>query len=664
MNLTTDETHTSARAPHPAKRLAVAGVLLACAAGPALAAAAPEALVHRYLSLAVSPDGTRVASVEGDAPPSGRQPTVRDLVIRGAAGQGAVTVALPCGRVAECWPTSPVWSPDGRRLSFALRTPGSHARSIYSVGLDGGDVKKLLDFNGTITGLRYAKDGRLTMLATAGAVKEVGATEAGAPVTGDLSGPPLEQRIAVLDGETLSYASPPDLYVYEYDQAPGGDFIGTAAPGDGDDNWWVAKLYTFSAGAARVLYTPADPQHQIADPRVSPDGRSLAFISGLMSDFGSTGGDVYQLSMSGGAATNLTPGIHASATSIGWGCDGKLLVRLLAGDKTQIARIAATGGAPSILWSGQESLSGEDAGLSLGCPTGVTATAHESFTSPPEIEVGAIGGWHDITHINQGLTAPFDVRSLTWVSDGAQVQGWLLTPKGAPKSPSGKFALITQVHGGPAAANTPTFSGVGLDRAMLDRGYALFRPNPRGSFGQGEVFTQGNVRDLGHGDLRDILAGIDAAEKAAPIDDARLGITGGSYGGFMTMWSVTQTTRFKVGVAAAGVSDWLSYYGENGIDQWLTPYFGKSVYDDPEVYARSSPINYIKQVKTPVFEYVGANDVECPSPQTQEFWHALRDLGVPTQLAIYPGEGHGLRDPVHLADSERRTLEWFDHYLK
>jgi len=224
--------------------------------------------------------------------------------------------------------------------------------------------------------------------------------------------------------------------------------------------------------------------------------------------------------------------------------------------------------------------------------------------------------------------------------------------------------MITEVHGGPAAASTPTFAGVGLNRALLQRGYALFRPNPRGSFGQGEAFTQGNVRDLGHGDLRDILAGIDAAERAAPIDEARLGLTGGSYGGFMTMWAVTQTHRFKAGVAAAGIADWLSYYGENGIDQWLIPYFGTSVYDDPAVYARSSPITFIKAVKTPVFAYVGADDVECPSPQTQEFWHALRDLGVPTELAIYPGEGHGLRDPAHVADSERRTLDWFDRYLK
>jgi dipeptidyl aminopeptidase/acylaminoacyl peptidase len=224
--------------------------------------------------------------------------------------------------------------------------------------------------------------------------------------------------------------------------------------------------------------------------------------------------------------------------------------------------------------------------------------------------------------------------------------------------------MVTTVHGGPAGAQLPSFRGPGLQQKLLERGYAIFYPNPRGSFGQGERFTVANVQDFGHGDLRDILAGIDAAEKVAPIDDARLAITGGSYGGFMTMWTVTQTNRFKAGVASAGITNWQSYYGENGIDAWMLPYFGASVYKDPAVYAKSSPINFINNVRTPTFAYVGERDIECPAPQTEEFWHALKALGVPTSVMIYPGEGHGLRDPANTADAMRRTIEWFDRYLK
>jgi dipeptidyl aminopeptidase/acylaminoacyl peptidase len=227
-----------------------------------------------------------------------------------------------------------------------------------------------------------------------------------------------------------------------------------------------------------------------------------------------------------------------------------------------------------------------------------------------------------------------------------------------------KMPMITQVHGGPAWANQPAFLGDGFDRKLLNAGYAVFLPNPRGSYGQGEAFTRANVKDFGYGDLRDILAGITEAERVAPIDDHRLGLTGWSYGGYMTMFAVTQTQRFKAAVAGAGIANWQSYYGENGIDEWMIPYFGASVYADPAVYAKSSPMTFIRHVRTPTLEVVGANDVECPAPQTMEFWHALHDLGVPTQSVIYANEGHGMRDPKDLADYQARTLAWFAKYLK
>ena len=530
---------------------------------------------------------------------------------------------------------------------------------------DGSGLDKLLDFSGTIVRLRYLPDGRLAMLAIQNATKEVGATQAGTAIAGDLDAPPPEQRIAVLQNGALQWISPPDLFVYEYDWRAGGKgFIGTAAPGDGDNNWWTAKLYAFPerGGVARVVYTPADARQQLAMPKVSRDGSVVAFIAGIMSDFGSTGGDVYTIAIDGGVATNLTPGMHASATAISWRCDGHLQAEMLAGDKTQFADLGSglAPRPPKIVWSGEESFGDRAGGISTACPSGSTADSHESFTTAPEIEVGTIGHWRNLTTANAGLSLAAHVQSVWWKNDGFDIQGWLLLPLHT----EGKVPMITQVHGGPAAAVTPGFPGPGTISALLEHGYAIFRPNPRGSYGQGERFTLANVRDFGHGDLRDILAGIDAAAKVAPIDTARLGLTGGSYGGFMSMWAVTQTNRFKAAVAAAGISDWLSYYGENGIDAWMIPYFGKSAYDDPAIYGASSAINYIHNVKTPTFVYVGERDIECPAPQTQEFWHAMKAMNVPTSIMIYPGEGHGLRDPAHLADAEQRTIAWFDKYLK
>jgi len=220
--------------------------------------------------------------------------------------------------------------------------------------------------------------------------------------------------------------------------------------------------------------------------------------------------------------------------------------------------------------------------------------------------------------------------------------------------------MLVAIHGGPASAVRPTWLRPSFDLGLFSAlDYFVFFPNPRGSYGAGEKFTAANVKDFGYGDLRDILTGVDAVAAQYPIDQKRIGVSGWSYGGYMTMFTVTQTKRFRAAVAGAGISNWQSYYGQNSIDQWMLPYFGASVYDDPAVYAKSSPITFIKNVKTPTLIVVGEHDGECPAPQSYEFWHALKTFGVKTEFVIYPGEGHGFHDPEHIRDLMRRTVTWF-----
>jgi dipeptidyl aminopeptidase/acylaminoacyl peptidase len=622
--------------------------------------AAAERQLHRYSEVAISPDGSRIVAIESTDPVVDGDRARSDLVIRDVAGAKPVVVALPCAPDPECEPSFPTWAPDGKRLVFVLKSPKSTHRAVYDVGADGGNPRRVLDFDGTLVSPRFSKSGRLAILATAGAHKEIGATQPGAPIVGVIGTDTDEQRIAIVgDGGSVTYASPPDLFVYEYDWRPDGGFVGTAAHGNGDDNWWIAGLYAFDGGGrAREIYKPAGAQMQIANPRVAPSGAYVAFIGGLMSDFGSTGGDVYTVPLGAGAAnaaTDITPGFDASATSLAWNCATPDAATL---DLTVLrgSAVALYGWTPGLQAAPAERTSfGETtaSSFSRACSAdGTLAFVRQSFETPPEIYV-LTNAPHatpvQVTHENDGLVPATQARSLAWTSGGATVHGWLLAPPHAEVTT--KHPLILEVHGGPAAATTPRFVGRGTERDLLRAGYYLFLPNPRGSFGNGERFTRGNVKDFGYGDLRDDLAGIDAAEQVAPIDDARLGITGGSYGGYMSMWTVTQTHRFKAAVALAGISDWISYYGENGIDQWMIPYFGASAYDDPAVYRKSSPIEFIKNVTTPTLILVGERDVECPAPQSQEFWHALDTLGVATQLVIYAGEGHGLRQPKDRADA-------------
>jgi dipeptidyl aminopeptidase/acylaminoacyl peptidase len=188
--------------------------------------------------------------------------------------------------------------------------------------------------------------------------------------------------------------------------------------------------------------------------------------------------------------------------------------------------------------------------------------------------------------------------------------------------------------------------------------------NPRGSFGKGEAFTAANVRDFGGGDLRDIMAGVDHVLTTQPVDERRMGVVGWSYGGYMTMWAVTQTQRFRAAVAGAGIANLQSYYGQNQIDEWMIPYFGASVYDDPAAYAKCSPITFIKNARTPMLIVVGDSDKECPAPQSYEYWHALRTLGVETKLVVYGNEGHHFRNPANMADLVDRTVDWFNSRLR
>jgi dipeptidyl aminopeptidase/acylaminoacyl peptidase len=532
---------------------------------------------------------------------------------------------------------------------------------IETVGVAGGAPHPVLSFAGPMESLRYGPADHLAVLATANAHKSVGRTEAGAPMVGEIGTEVDEQRIATVEAGRLRFVSPGDLYVYEYDFRPDGGFVGTAAKGDGDSQWWVARLYTFApGGSARVLFTPP-PREQLDAPIVSPDGKEVAFIGGWMSDFGSTGGDAFVLPLGGASAapTNLTKGGHATVTSIDWRCGPGLTGVTLAGGTLAIGRLDAPS-AP--VWSAQATLTaGEHAAIS--CSTGGAAAALSSFAAPPEIFAGPLGHWRAITHRNAGITAAFSARSITWRNDGFDVQGWLLQPPGG--RPADKRPLIVAVHGGPEAAATSQFlAETSLARTLLAQGYAVFEPNYRGSFGQGEAFASASIEDLGGGDWRDVLTGVDAAEHAAAIDDTRLGIIGGSYGGYMAMWAVTQTHRFRAAVSHAGVSDWLSIEGEApqaGSDEVN---FGGSVYDNAQPYLRASPIMHMRGVRTPVLITVGERDLECPMPQSEEFNTALQALGVPSEFYVYPGEGHRLGKAADRADFRRRVVAWFGRWFK
>jgi dipeptidyl aminopeptidase/acylaminoacyl peptidase len=647
---------------------------------------------HSLGPVAISPDGSMLAYVR-------RGKDGSELVVA-PFGDAAKTTLVTAAKKSDehCGNTDPAWAPDSRRLAFLSDCQSDGQEDVFAATISGDvasgkaktELHRLTEARGEVGFPEFSPDGsHVAFLYVEGATRAAGALAAMKPWAGVIGEDGVEiQRVGVVDASehkpvAPKFATPAQLHVYEFTWSPDSKSLAyVAADPPGENNWWVAKLYTGQIGAEpKAILEPAEAAGslhglQIAVPRWSPDGKSIAFIGGLMSDQGSTGGDVWIIPSEGGEARDLTSDYKASAAWIEWG-EKDLYVSQQSKGNSQLISLHVDGSGeeatpsifsiPGSVGDGRMMMS-----LSATKDRSTFVFNANSFEHPVEIysvktgeAVNSFAGLHQLTHINDGVEPTWGkAESLNWKNEGFDVQGWLLYP--AHYDASKKYGLIVLVHGGPAAAAESAWGGRGSlsAPAFSALGYFVLEPNPRGSYGQGEAFTAANRKDFGYGDLRDILAGVDAVTAKIPaIDPGRVGLTGWSYGGFMTMFAVTQTQRFKAAVAGAGISDWKSYYGQNSIDQWMTPYFGASVYKDPAVYAKSSAIDFISQVKTPTLAVVGDRDGECPAPQSFEFWHALRDEHVPTQLVVYPNEGHGFVNPEHRTDVLVRALDWFAKYM-
>ena len=638
-------------------------VIVFCVQLGVAATASAQGTVRRFTQVAISPDGKRVAWI-GPVPspsnannalfvadlPSITQPGVTPLA--GADAESAAELA---------------WSADSKHLAILATANGSPA--IY-VMTDRAAPVRLGVFQGALHDIRWSPDGTRISGLYSSADEEANSPVAATPRdTGAIDSHIDRQHLALIDAASgdLKSITARDYYIYEYDWSPSGkQLVVSQARGSGNNNWWVAKLSSVDAttGEMRDL---AAPKHQIANPRWSPDGSTIAYIGGLMSDQGVTGGDLYVVPATGGTPRNLTPSLKSSIASFSWSGPTTTLATGYAQGSTQISRIDIRTG---VVWPG---LMGDQhvsvgtiygiAGVSASANGEVMGSVRETFSAPPEVWIGAGGIDRQIGHGNEGVASTLgQAVSVKWKSESFNVQGFLVYP--ANFDATKKYPMIVEVHGGPSSSFKPLFYAPGSYEALESQaGYFVFLPNPRGSYGQGEAFTRANIKDFGNGDLKDIMAGVDEVLKKYPVDGNRMGIRGWSYGGFMTMWAVTQTNRFKAAVAGAGIANWLSYTGENGISEWMVPFFGATAYEDKAVYAKVSPINYINNAKTPTLIVVGERDAECPSPQSFEFWRGLQHAGVTTQLVVYPDEGHSFVQPEHIRDVQQRTINWMNTYL-
>lgn len=559
----------------------------------------------------------------------------------------------------------PRWSPDGGRLAFLARRALDERDQLYLLDGGFGEARRLSDCPDGVSATAWAPDGRsLALLATDPSPESDEDREAGRDWTTFES---LHRFTRIWRCDVDSGAVTPlcdaDLQVWEIAWSPDGTTL-AALVSDEPYNWaWYrARLVTIDVASGAV--TPLrGARKQLTDPAWSPDGSRLAVISCTWSDQGMTGGDVIVVDRSGGAERNLTAGHPRSYLSAAWEPDGgRLLCAAIEDGEAELGYLSVDG-AWEVFWRERASL------LRWGTPfsraaDGTLAVVRSDPASPadvwlirpePERVASRVSDHNPWTRERQIATT----EPVWWESfDGMRIQGLLVRTAEPGDRPRPTVVLV---HGGPTSLWAYDFPGtrsMGWVQLLAAAGYAVFLPNPRGSMGFGTAFAEANIGDMGGGDWADVMAGIDHLVAAGIADPARLGLAGWSYGGYLTAWGVTQTKRFRAAVAGASITNWISFHGASTIPDFDAVFYASDPFDWDGRYGQFSPMAHVRNVETPTLFLHGEQDPICPAGQALEMFRALKELGVETELVIYPREGHGMRERAHARDVLERAVRW------
>lgn len=656
--------------------LVCGGLLLGCGvarAGAKRMTVEDSLEIHRVASPRFSPDSKRVVYTETEWDrKNDRQ--VPHLWIAWTAGKPA-PVQLTNGEKGE---TSPQWSPDGSQIAFlADRGPADakNGNQVWLIRAGGGEAQKLTSEDNPITEFRWSPDGLHIAFVTRDTPKDkadrekrkkdkfdavlVDANYTYAHLWSIGVGDRVKKRLT--EG-AFSVSSPrwsPDSRQIAYVRSNGGSQESSYFELNADRN---TDIYVVSAdgGAGRRLTSSPGPD---SSPAWSPDGSAIAYVSQPDAKSWADKADVMVVAASGGASRNLTREFPDSAgTDLMWSAsDSSLYWDSEEGLRRHIFRIHAAGGRIEHVTEGGAIYSDFD----VAPGGGEVAAVVDPGTAPPEIwAINLKGGGREKLSNSNPRIEDFALASgeaMRWKCPGDfDVEGWLTLPLGYEAGK--RYPLILSIHGGPYGANTARFDA----RAQIfaAHGYAVLAPNPRGSTGYGMKFEQANVSDWGGKDFQDLMAGVDAVIAKGIADPNKLLVMGGSYGGFMTFWTITQTNRFKAAIGHAGISDWYSFYGQSDIPSLMAYGFGGTSWKAASTYRKFSPMTYVENVKTPIMITHGEQDRRVPIQQAEEYYRALRSNGVDAIFVRYPREGHGIQEPNHQIDLVGRQLDWFRQHLE
>jgi dipeptidyl aminopeptidase/acylaminoacyl peptidase len=423
-----------------------------------------------------------------------------------------------------------------------------------------------------------------------------------------------------------------------------------------------SEIYIISSGGGqpRQLTNNPGPDSQ---PRWSPDSKQIAYFAFEDPKSWAAKTNLMLVSAQGGDARNLTATYKDSiGGAIEWSPDGgSIFTPGAVGVYSQVLRIPVSGGEPKPVFERPATYGAFD----LSPDGRMLVFTFDDAMTPDDIWVSTSSGKEvrRITNLNPDIKefALAATEVIKWkAQDGLEIEGLLIKPLGYQAGR--RYPMILQIHGGPYGKFAYGFNA--RAQILAASGYAVLMPNPRGSTGYGNNFTTANLRDWGGKDFGDLMSGVDEVIRMGVADADRLGVMGGSYGGFMTFWVITQTDRFKAAIGHAGISDWYSFHGQSDIPGLMEYGFGGTPWAAREFYVKFSPMTHVDRVKTPIMITHGEQDRRVPIAQAEEYYRALRRRGVEVVFVRYPREGHGITEPNHQIDLVGRQLEWFDKRVK
>ncbi len=620
--------------------------------------------LKRAASPALSPDGTRVAY------------TVRETNWDENAYETEIWLASATGGEphqltnAAKSSSQPVWSPDSRTLAFVSDRDGK--RQIYRIEVSGGEAEKLTTTEEGVTSFLWAPDGRSIAFTTLDAATE--AMQAREKQWGDVRLEDEDRRythLHVLDlaARTSRALTSGSFVVGSFDWSPDGKRIAfdhRTSSDAGDGGSADISVVEVATGARTVVVSQAGPD---SNPRWSPDGSRIAFNSAMAKPFYFYENGVIAVTTPGTpGVASLTDAFDEDASLIDWTPAG---IVFSASQRTATALFvldpttkAIRTHQPRDTWIGSQFSLTPD-----GTKVAFVAAGPTEFADVHAGEVAQLANARRISNTRAQITAwPAHAREvIRWKSqDGAEIEGVLHKPAGF--TPGQRYPLLVAIHGGPTGISRPVpysnYVGTYPLDGFLARGALVLEPNYRGSAGYGAKFRALNVRNLGIGDAWDVLAGIDHLVAQGLVDRDRVGSMGWSQGGYISAFLTTRhADRFRAISVGAGISDWMTYYVNTDIHPFTRQYLKATPWDDPKIYADTSPMTYIKQAKTPTLIQHGDQDARVPVPNAFQLYQGLRDQNVPVRLALFKGFGHGLNKPKANRAAMEQNWEFFAKYI-